>query len=205
MEETIRWRTTIELEYTYPCRDTKAAAEDSLFSLPSLDLTLGVLSAMITPAVMILATSSLIMTTTTRLIRNTDRVREMLPEFETLARAEQPDEPKIAMLFDALGRATIRARLGQQALAQLYLGLGAFVATSIALGVVTFARLNAAWMPLLFGAVGVILLFSASILLIFESRIALASAYAEMDYIRLISSHHARPELRERRRWRMFR
>jgi Protein of unknown function (DUF2721) len=176
-----------------------------MLSLPNLDSTLGVLTAMITPAVMILATSSLILTTTNRLIRNTDRVREMLPEFETLARSEQPDESKMTMLFDDLGRATVRARLGQQALAQLYLGLGAFVATSIALGAVTFTRLDAGWMPLLFGAIGVILLFSASILLIFESRIALASAYAEMDYIRLISSHHARPELRTRRRWRLFR
>jgi Protein of unknown function (DUF2721) len=95
-----------------------------MFSLPSLDSTLGVLSAMITPAVMILATSSLILTTTNRLVRIVDRVREMLPEFEALARSEQPDESKMAMLFDDLGRATIRARLGQQALAQLYLGLG---------------------------------------------------------------------------------
>jgi hypothetical protein len=140
---------------------------------------------------MILATSSLILTTTNRLVRIVDRVREMLPEFEKLVHAERSDERKQAMLFDDLGRATIRARLGQQALAQLYLGLGAFLATSIALGVVTFARLDAGWVPLLFGAIGVTLLFSASILLIFESRIALASAYAEMDYIRRISGHLA--------------
>ncbi len=66
----------------------------------------------------------------------------MLPEFETLTRSAQPDESKMGMLFDDLGRATVRARLGQQALAQLYLGLGAFLATSIALSVVTFARLH---------------------------------------------------------------
>jgi hypothetical protein len=176
-----------------------------MFSLPSLDSTLGILSTMITPAVMILATSSLILTTTNRLVRIVDRVREMLPEFETLARSEQPDDSKMAMLFDDLGRATVRARLGQQALAQLYLGLGAFLATSIALGIVTFARLDAGWLPLLFGAIGVVLLFSASTLLIFESRIALASAYAEMDYIRRISSHLARPKLHSTSRWRLFR
>jgi hypothetical protein len=164
-----------------------------------------VLAAMVTPAVMILATSSLILTTTNRLVRVVDRVREMLPEFEALASSDSPDNPKMAMLFDDLHRATVRARVGQQALAQLYLGLGAFVATSIALGVMTFARLDAGWMPLLFGAVGVALLFSASVLLIVESRIALASAYAEMDYIRRITSHLAQPELRKTRRWRMFR
>jgi hypothetical protein len=176
-----------------------------MFSLPNLDSTLSVLSAMITPAVMILATSSLILTTTNRIVRIVDRVREMLPEFEKLARSEQPDQTKRAMLFDDLGRATIRARLGQRALAQLYLGLGAFLATSISLGIVTFARLNAGWLPLLFGAIGVALLFSASILLIFESRIALASAYAEMDYIRDISGHLAPAEVHKTRAGRMFR
>src|SRR5262245_51248695 len=176
-----------------------------MYYLPTLDATLGVLSAMITPAVMILATGSLILTTTTRLVRIVDRVREMLPEFEMLARSEQPDESKMTMLFDDLGRATIRARLGQQALAQLYLGLGAFLATSIALGGVSFARLDAGWMPPPFRPIGVVLLFSASILLIFESRIALASAYAEMDHIRRISGHLARPELRRPRRWQLFR
>jgi len=70
---------------------------------------------------------------------------------------------------------------------------------------VTFAGLEAGWMPLLFGAIGVLLLFSASVLLILESRFALASAYAEMDYIRRISSHLARPELRRTRLWRLFR
>ena len=56
-----------------------------------------------------------------------------------------------------------------------------FLATSIVLGVVTYARLEVGWGPLLLGAVGVALLFGASVLLIFKSRIALASAYAEMD------------------------
>ena len=96
-----------------------------IFSMPSLDSTLAVLSAMITPAVMILATSSLILTTTNRLGRIVDRVRELLPEFEKLVHSEPPDQAKVAMLFAELARATIRARVGQHALSQLYLGLGA--------------------------------------------------------------------------------
>src|SRR5262245_45402679 len=164
-----------------------------MLSLPNLDSTLSTLSAMITPVVMILAVSSLILTTTNRLVRVVERVREMLPEFEKLVQTEQRDETKVGMLFADLERATVRARLGQQALAQLYLALGTFLATSIALGVVTYARLDAGLVPLLLGAIGVALLFSASILLILESRIALASAYAEMDYIRLISGHLAPP------------
>src|SRR5262249_34792986 len=81
-----------------------------MFVLPSLDSTLSVLAAMVTPAVMILATSSLILTTTNRLVRVVDRVREMLPEFEALVRSDAPDDSKLAMLFDDLRRATVRAR-----------------------------------------------------------------------------------------------
>jgi len=66
-----------------------------MFFLPNLDSTLNVLAAMVTPAVMILATSSLILTTTNRLVRVVGRVREMLPEFETLARSDAPDASKI--------------------------------------------------------------------------------------------------------------
>ena len=176
-----------------------------MFPLPDLNSTMTVLSAMVTPAVLILATGSLILTTTNRLVRIIDRVREMLPEFEQLAKEANPDEKKRAMLFEQLDRATVRARLAQRALTQLYLGLGVFLLTSVSLGFVAFARVDAAWIPLLLGMVGVGLLLNASVLLIFESRIALASTYSEMDYIRRISHQHAPPELREARRWRMFR
>src|SRR5215831_12677624 len=87
-----------------------------MFFLPNLDSTLNVLAAMVTPAVMILATSSLILTTTTRLVRVVDRVREMLPQFEKLARSDAPDASKMTMLFGDLRRATVLARVGQQAL-----------------------------------------------------------------------------------------
>ena len=176
-----------------------------MFPIPDLSSTLNVLSAMVTPAVLILATGSLILTTTNRLVRVIDRVREMLPEFESLAKSENPDETKRKMLFEQLDRATIRARLAQRALTQLYLGLTVFLATSVALGVVAFARLDAAWIPLLLGVIGVGLLLNASVLLIIETRIALASTYSEMDYIRKISHVHAPPELKKGGMWwRMF-
>jgi hypothetical protein len=165
------------------------------FAPPNLESAQAVLSAMITPAVMILATSSLILTTTNRLVRVIDRVREMLPEFEKQAEVTKTDEraeEKRRMLLEQLDKATVRARLIQRALTRLYLALGFFLATSVALAVVTFARFTHAWIPLVFGLVGVLLLFSASLLLIFESRISLATTYAEMDYIRRISQHHAR-------------
>lgn len=177
------------------------------FTPPDLDATLRVFAAMITPAVMILATGSLILTTTNRLVRVIDRVREMLPEFEKFAEAalDEHTEQKRKMLFEQLDRATARARLVQRALTRLYVGLGLFLGTSASLGVLALAKWNAAWIPLTLGLAGVGFLLSASLLLIFESRISLAATYAELDYIRRISENHAPPDLRDRQRpWSVF-
>jgi hypothetical protein len=172
------------------------------FGAPNLETTLGVLSAMITPAVMILATGSLILTTTNRLIRVVDRVREMLPEFEKQADLDMQDErsrEKRAMMFEQLDRATVRARLIQTALTRLYTALGFFLATSVALGIISLTHVRVAWPALLLGLIGVSLLLYASVLLILESRISLAATYAEMDYIRRISREHHEPP--PARRW----
>jgi hypothetical protein len=177
------------------------------FTIPTLDTAQRVLSATITPAVLILATGSLILTTTNRLVRVIDRVREMLPEFEKQAEITKTDESgeqKRKMMFLQLDTATTRARLVQRALTQLYLALGTFLATSIALGVIALANFKQAWIPLTLGLVGVLLLFSASVLLIVESRISMNSTYAEMDYIRSISHHHAPPDAVRIRRWWFF-
>ena len=174
------------------------------FAPPTLDATINVLSAMITPAVMILATGSLILTTTNRLVRVIDRVREMLPEFEKQADLEMHDErseEKRVMLFQQLDRATVRARLIQKALTRLYTALSLFLATSITLGIISLTHFTAAWIALVLGLIGALLLFSASILLILESRISLAATYSEMDYIRRISRHHAPATHRGARRW----
>ena len=173
------------------------------FAPPTLDSTLSVLSAMITPAVMILATGSLILTTTTRLVRVVDRVRDMLPEFEKHAAETTPDpgtEERHRMLFEQLDRATLRARLIQSALTRLYTALGFFLATSMTLGIISLTHVQTAWPALVLGLIGTGLLFYASVLLILESRISLAATYAEMDYIRRISNDH-RPPVTPDRRW----
>ena len=177
------------------------------FAAPTLDSAQRVLAATITPAVLILATGSLILTTTNRLVRVIDRVREMLPEFEEQAEGKQTaptNEQKRKMMFIQLDTATTRARLVQRALTQLYLALGTFLATSISLGIIALAKIQQAWIPLTLGLIGVLLLFSASVLLIVESRISLKATYVEMDYIRAISHHHAPPEALRLRRWWFF-
>jgi len=150
-----------------------------------LTATLGVLSAMITPAVLILASGSLILTTSSRLIRAVDRVREILPMMETL---EPNDASRHSMLMNQLSKTTMRARMLQHTLSLLYTAIGLFVATSVSIGVIALLSLQLAWIPLLLGFVGAGLLFAGSMLLIYESRIAIRALYAEMDYITHLAS-----------------
>lgn len=154
-----------------------------------LATVLGVLSAMITPAVLILASGSLILTTSNRLTRVVDRVREMVVDIEALdAAPTEHAEEKRTLLFAQLDRSTRRARLLQHAMTRLYSALAIFIATSVSIGAVALSGLHVGGLPLVLGFFGAGLMFWASIILIFESRLALQTTYAEMDYISRVYS-----------------
>lgn len=149
-----------------------------------LKSVLDVLGAMITPAVLILASSSLLITTSSRSIRCVDRVRERAEELQALGKGQdEGTEKRRQHLFTQLEINTRRARLLQKAMGRLYLGISFFIATSVSVGVVALLHVDVGWVPMLLGFVGAFLLFSASIFLIFESRLALATTFEEMDYI----------------------
>lgn len=145
---------------------------------------IAVLSAMITPAVLLLATGSLVMTTSNRSMRCVDRVRERAEELEELGDAQdEATDVKRQHLYKQLEINTRRARLLQKALSRLYLAVGFFVGTSVSIGVVALLHVNVGYVPLVLGFIGAFLLFAASVYLILESRLALATTYSEMDYI----------------------
>lgn len=149
-----------------------------------LSSVIGVLSAMITPAVLLLATGSLIMTTSNRSMRCVDRVRERAAELEELGdKQDELTDIKRQHLYKQLEVNTRRARLLQKAMSRLYLAIGAFVATSVSIGFVALLHVSVGFVPLVLGFIGAFLLFSASVYLILESRLALTTTYTEMDYI----------------------
>jgi hypothetical protein len=149
-----------------------------------LSSVLDVLSAMITPAVLILASGSLIMTTSARSIRCIDRVRERAVELEELGDASDVrSEAKRQHLYAQLQINIRRARLLQKAMSRLYFGISFFIGTSMAIGIVALLHVEIGWVPLLLGFIGAGLLLSASVYLIFESRLALTTTYDEMDHI----------------------
>lgn len=147
---------------------------------------LSILSAMITPVVLILATGQLILTTSQRLARSVERARKLSDQFEELAKKEQETTTvteKKKFLFQLLLRAASRSKKLQQAMSLLYVALSLFVATSVAIGLLQALELEAFWIPVVLGFAGATLLLYATILLILETRIALGAVDTEMDYL----------------------
>ena len=146
-----------------------------------------VLTAMITPAVLISACGSMILSTSSRLGRVVDRVRALSDRLEDMSKTtgdtDSSNERK-AVIFDQLDKLTSRARILQRSMVAFYLGLGMFVATSVAIGVVALAdKPRYTIVPVIFGIAGACFLFYGSMLLIFEARLALSTIHAEMDYV----------------------
>lgn len=161
-----------------------------------LSQVLQILTAMVTPAVLIMASGSLILTTSNRLTRVIDRVRELARELEAL----EPDARGAVFLLekrqhlgDLLDRAIERARLLQRAMTRLYLALGMFVGTSMMIGLLAISNWGVAWIALGFVFLGAGLMLMASILLIVESRIGLRSTLREMDFVSRSGLRESRP------------
>lgn len=163
---------------------------------------LGVLTAMITPAVLISACAGLILSTSVRLGRVVDRVRALSTSFEEMTRKQESEivlyEDRLSLTFTQLDWLTTRARHLQRAMTTFYVALGFFVATSVAIGVTAAAEGRFALLPIIFGMVGVALLFFGTLLLGFEATLALRSIHAEMDFLWKLGKHHAPEPLRQR-------
>jgi hypothetical protein len=162
---------------------------------------IAVLTAMITPAVLISACGSMILSTSGRLGRVVDRVRALsdrLEEMPDKLRETDISRERQAIIFQQLDKLTSRARILQRSMVTFYLALGMFVATSVAIGVVAIVdkpRYNV--VPVVVGMVGACFLFYGSMLLIFEARLALSTIHAEMDFIWRQTTRSAPPELVE--------
>jgi hypothetical protein len=172
-----------------------------------LTASVAVLTAMITPAVLISACGTMILSTSTRLGRVVDRVRELSARLRRLAREDikvEFLEEERAMLYDQLDKLTSRSRLLQRALTTFYLAVGVFVASSVAIGGVAFfsarglaSGTRGAWLPVIMGLAGALFLFYGSMLLIFEARLALSATHSEMDFIWRITRRVVPKELVE--------
>jgi hypothetical protein len=163
----------------------------------SLSAALGVLTAMITPALLISASGMFILSTSNRLGRVVDRVRNISDRMDALIHdqsgLEMMDERK-AMLMEQMRHQTERANILQRALMVFYVASGVFVLTSVAIGVdAVFSHTQLHWMPVGLGIGGACCLLYGSILLIKEARMAVLSLNEETAFLKkLVEANSSR-------------
>jgi len=160
--------------------------------LESLPSALTVLTSMITPALLISATGTFILSTSNRPGRVVDRVRvisDRLEELMNSGNATEIVEERKAMFIDHLGRLSKRADILQRSLTVLYLATGAFVACSVAIGLVAVLGSTQVWIPVALGILGACFLFCGSTMVIIEARLAVSALRSETSFLMRLVSH----------------
>lgn len=152
----------------------------------AMNSTIEFLTAMITPALLISATGSLVLSTSTRLGRVVDRVRALEERLSGLIYAETKDdvplyEKRVEVVVDLLDKVTSRSRILQRAQGAFYYGLMFFILTSVSIAVAGLLNVYR-WIPIPIGVIGIMFLFYGSILMLRETRMATAAINAEMDF-----------------------
>lgn len=174
---------------------------DWLARLEAPQNALAVMTAMITPAVLISACGALIFSTSSRLGRVIDRVRILSERFQEIAKHPEKDEmfdERRLLIFTQLDRQTSRARLIQRAMTAYYTALGIFVASSVAIAIISAAARNYTWIAVVLGVIGSLFMLYGSMLLIVESRMALGAIMSEMDFVWKVSQKQAGQDLKSK-------
>jgi hypothetical protein len=155
---------------------------------------MAVMTAMITPAVLISACGLLLLSTTSRVSRVFDRVRSLPQRLEELERRKNETalyDERRTLIFDLVATLTRRARLLQWSQTLFYLGVATFVTTSIGIGVVALGWMRHAWINVALSLAGGLMLLAASVFLILESRIALHMTQRELAFLNRLGDHYA--------------
>jgi Protein of unknown function (DUF2721) len=170
---------------------------DWLARLESPQNAIAVMTAMITPAVLISACGALIFSTSSRLGRVIDRVRVLSDRFQEMVKNPEDElfDERRLLIFTQLDRQTSRARLIQRAMTAFYSALGIFVASSVAIAIISAAARNYTWIAVVLGVVGATFMLYGSVLLIIESRMALSAIMSEMDFVWKVSQKYAGKDL----------
>jgi hypothetical protein len=143
------------------------------------------LSAMIAPALFMTSNGSLIISTSNRMARIVDRIRVQNEANDRLGR--DPGDldfvaRRRAHLEDQLTRLVRRSRHVRMALVLLYLAMGSFVGTSLALAFDVWAGNRLKALPSATAVVGVSLMLWACVNLVREALEALRSNHVEIAF-----------------------
>jgi hypothetical protein len=137
------------------------------------------IAAMVTPALLILGSASLVASALVRMARVVDRAR-------TLAGAiHEGDWQRLgatrAELHIWLERHAIRARHAERSIALLYLAIVVFIATCLSIPIDRATGHALSWLPLVLALAGTLLLLAGGGWMVAESRLSRAQIGAEID------------------------
>lgn len=152
----------------------------------ALNSTIEFLTAMVTPTLLISATGSLVLSTSTRLGRVVDRTRDLEKRLSELITIEDKStiplyEKRLDTVVKLLDKVTSRSRVLQRALSAFYYGLSFFILTSVTIAIAAFFT-TYRWIPIPIGIIGIMYLFWGGVLMLRETRLATATINAEMDF-----------------------
>lgn len=160
----------------------------------NLSAGLTILTSMITPALLISASGTFVLSTSNRLGRVIDRVRSLSEMMEQIMKQDTQMElleDRRGFIFSVLDLQKRRARLLARALMVFYVATGMFVATSVAIGVVSLVGARLTWIPVVLGIGGACLLLAGSAVLIVEASMTIRTLGVETAFLdKLVSFHY---------------
>lgn len=139
---------------------------------------LRIISAMITPAILILATGSLVVSTMTRLNRAGDRARALLVEYRA---ARDVGDERIDDYTGWLLNYRRRSGLTERALTLYYMAIFLFVGSSLAIAVDNLLQDTIPWLSLVLVVIGALFLFSGTAALVVETQLATGQIRHEIE------------------------
>lgn len=148
--------------------------------------TLHILTSVITPALLISACGSMLLSAANRFGRVVDRVRALHAEHDRDSPNEDDSDARKRrreLRHEELGRLSERALLLQRAMARIHFAIGLFVATSVALGLVQLFAGPFSALPLLLEMAGAISMLTSSVAFVREARLAGVSTQKELQLI----------------------
>lgn len=168
-----------------------------LFAHPelfTLSKGLAILTSMITPALLLSASGTFILSTSQRLGRCVDRIRKISEqlEYKMDPATQKPLSPeRTQMLLRMLDYSGRRARILASVMISFYLAAGAFVFTSVAIGVASMLIERLSWLPVSLGIVGALFMSYGGLRLIFEARLSEESLLEEIAFVEKAAARHS--------------
>ncbi len=152
----------------------------------TLSKGLAVLTSMITPALLLSASGTFILSTSQRLGRCVDRIRRISEQLEYQidpATHKPLSAERTAMLLRMLDYSGRRARMLAGVMISFYLAAGAFVFTSVAIGIASMLVERLSWLPVAMGITGALFMSYGGFRLIFEARLSEESLLEEIAFV----------------------